>query len=99
MDRAECGSPYLLFRLVAHYPLDRRTYVADRAVGLEDGDDVGGVLYQGAEPLLALLDYCLDLFALGNVTDHTCEQPFPILVGLAERHLDRELAAVFAQPH
>src|SRR5919112_783909 len=96
MDRAECVGPDLLFRLVAHYPLDGRTYVADRAVGLEDRDDVGRVLYQGAEALLTLLDYCLDLFTLGNVTDHTCEQPFPILVGLAEGHLDGKFAAVVA---
>src|SRR5918994_3630591 len=33
MNGAECGSPYLLFRRVARHPLDRRTHVANAAVG------------------------------------------------------------------
>src|SRR5215217_381251 len=69
MDRAECVGLYLLFRLVASYPLDCRAYVVDRAVGLEDRDDIGAVLYQRAEALLALFDTFLDLLALGDVLD------------------------------
>src|SRR5215216_4187228 len=97
MDLVECVGPYLLFRLVAHHPLDCRAYVADGAVGLENCDDIGGVLYQRAKALLALFDSILELLALGDVPDHTREQPFSILVSFAEGHLDRELAAVFAQ--
>src|SRR5918998_6086873 len=92
MDRAECAGPYLLFRLVAYHPLDRRAHVADGAVGVEDRDDVRSMLYQRAEALLALL-------ALGDVADHTREQPLPILMGFAEGHLDRKLAAVFTLPY
>src|SRR5215211_3457875 len=97
MDLVECVGPYLLFRLVAHHPLDCRANVADGAVGLENCDDIGGVLYQRAKALLALFDSILELLALGDVPDHTREQPFSILVSFAEGHLDRELAAVFAQ--
>src|SRR5215217_1621225 len=69
MDRAECVGSYLLFRLVASYPLDCRAYVVDGTVGLEDRDDIGAVLYQRAEALLALYDTFLDLLALGYVLD------------------------------
>src|SRR5215203_2437624 len=99
MDGAKCVDPYLLFGLVAHHPLDCGAYVADGAVSLENRDDVGGVLYQRAEALLALFDSCLGLLALGDVADHTREQPVPILMGFAKGHFDRELAAVFAQPY
>ena len=56
-------------RAVAHHLLDRRACVADGAVGFEDRDDIGAVLYQGAEALLALYDYSLDLLTLGDVLD------------------------------
>src|SRR5215208_1700653 len=69
MDRAECVGPYLLFRLVARHPLDCRAYVVDGSVGVEDCNDIGAVLYQRAETLLALLDNFLDLLALGYVLD------------------------------
>src|ERR671913_669247 len=69
MDRAECVGPYLLFRPVARHPLDCRAYVANGAVGLEDRDDIGAVLYQRAEALLALCDYSLDLLAFAHVLD------------------------------
>src|SRR5215204_6065030 len=69
MDRAECVGPYLLFRLKARHPLDCRAYVVDGAVGVEDRDDIGAVLYQRAEALLALYDTFLDLLALGYVLD------------------------------
>src|SRR5215217_873762 len=69
MDRVECVGSYLLFRLVAGYPLDCRAYVVDGAVGLENRDDIRTVLYQRAEALLALFDNHLDLLALGDVLD------------------------------
>src|SRR5215203_346762 len=69
MDRAECVGSYLLFRPVARHPLDCRAYVANGAVGLEDRDDIGAVLYQRAEALLALYDYSLDLLAFAHVLD------------------------------
>ena len=69
MDGAECVGPYLLFGPVAHHLLDCRACVADGAVGVEDRDDIGTVLYQGAEALLALYDYSLDLLTLGDVLD------------------------------
>src|SRR5215216_3245196 len=69
MDRAECVGPYLLFRPVARHPLDCRAYVVDGAVGVEDRDDIGAVLYQRAETLLALYDTFLELLALGYVLD------------------------------
>ena len=59
--------PICSFGLVAHNLLDRRACVADGAVGVEDRDDIGAVLYQGAEALLALYDYSLDLLTLGDV--------------------------------
>src|SRR5918994_1707353 len=99
MDGAKCVGPYLLLGPVARYPLDCWAYVSNGAVGLEERDDVGGVLQQSAEALLALLDNFHDLLALGDIADHTREQLFPILTGFAEGHLARELAAVFAQPH
>src|SRR5215217_7878722 len=99
MDGAKCVDPYLLFGPVARYPLDCWAYVADGAVGTEDRDDIGGVLHQGAEPLLALSNGVLDPLAFGDVADHTREQPFPILMSLAHGHLYRELATVFAQPY
>src|SRR5215203_577835 len=69
MDRAECVGSYLLFRPVARHPLDCRAYVANGAIGLEDRDDIGAVLYQRAEALLALYDYSLDLLAFAHVLD------------------------------
>src|SRR5919107_5164165 len=69
MDRAEGVGPYLLFRPVARHPLDCRAYVADGAVGIENRDDIGTVLYQRAEALLALYDYFLDFLTLGDVLD------------------------------
>src|ERR671910_2959902 len=69
MDRAECVGPYLLFRLKARHPLDCRAYVADGAVGVEDRDDIGAVLYQRAEALLAFFDCFLDLLAFAHVLD------------------------------
>src|SRR5688572_10585629 len=65
MDGAECVGPYLLFGPVSHHLLDCRACVADGAVGVEDRDDIGTVLYQGAEALLALYDYYLALLTLG----------------------------------
>src|ERR687893_2155477 len=69
MDRVECVGPYLLFRLVACHLLNCRAYVVDGAVGSEDRDDIGAVLYQRAEALLALYDYFLDLLAFAHVLD------------------------------
>src|SRR5688500_399264 len=69
MDGAKCVDPYLLFSLVAHYLRDCRACVADGAVGVEDRDDIGIVLYQRAEALLALYDYFLDFLTLGDVLD------------------------------
>jgi hypothetical protein len=42
-----------LGRLVAEHARDRLALVADEPFGVEDGDDVGGVLHQRPEPLLA----------------------------------------------
>src|SRR3712207_4748614 len=74
MDGAKRVGPYLLFGLVARDPLDCRAYVADGAVGLENRDDIGGVLYQRAESLLALFDDFLDLLTLGDVADDSDHQ-------------------------
>src|SRR5215211_4333379 len=67
MDRAECIGPYPLFRPVACHPLDCRAYVADGAIGVEDRDDIGAVLYQRAEALLAFYDYFLGLLTFAHV--------------------------------
>jgi len=48
-----------------------------------------------AEPVECILGP----FALGDVADHTREQPFPVLMGFAKGHFDREFTAVFAQPY
>src|SRR5215208_6415772 len=69
MHGVKCVGPYLLFRLVARHPLDCWAYVVDGAVGVEDRDDIGAVLYQRAEALLALYDTFLELLALGDVLD------------------------------
>jgi hypothetical protein len=66
MDGGKCVGPYLLFRRVAQHPLDCRACVADGAVGLENRDDIGGVLYQRAEALFIRFDILLDLLALGD---------------------------------
>src|SRR5215204_6406341 len=99
MNGAECAGPYPLLGPIARHSLDCRAYVPNCAVGLEECDDVGGVLKQGADALLAFFKGFLDLLALGDVADHTREQSFTILIGFAEGHLDRELAAVLSQPH
>src|SRR5918998_81497 len=99
MNRAECAGTYPLLGTVARHPLDRRAYVPHCAVGIEECDDIGGVPYQGAEALLALLEDFLDLLALGDVADYGREQSFTILKGFTEGHFDRKLAAVFSQPH
>src|SRR5215216_4000518 len=67
MDRVECVGPYLLFRPVAGHPLDCRAYVVHGAVRVEDRDDIGAVLYQRAEALLAFFDCFLDLLAFAHV--------------------------------
>src|SRR5262249_4825180 len=43
-----------VLRPVPQQTLDRRGLIEDRALGVEEADDVPGVLYQEAEPLLAL---------------------------------------------
>ena len=69
MDGVERVGPYLLLGGAARHPLDRRAYVADGAVGFEDGDGIGGVLYQRAESLLALFDGFIGLLALGDIAN------------------------------
>src|SRR5215213_6608448 len=88
MDRAECVGPYPLLGLVARYPLDCRAYVVDGAVGVENRDDIGAVLYQRAEALLALDDNFLDLLALGYVLDLGDE--VEVLVLLVVHYRDAE---------
>src|SRR5215216_5689919 len=101
MDRVKCIGPYLLLGLVAHHPLDRRAYVGDGATCIEDRDDIGGVLYQGAEAFLALFYNLLNLLALGYVADESEHQTPAVLHGVAqvygvERYLDRDLLTVLA---
>src|SRR5215211_1223496 len=69
------------------------------APDLLDVDDRRDPLDERAVPLLGLPQLSLRLLAFGDVADHAGEQSLPILVGLAQRHLDRELATVFAQPY
>ncbi len=65
--RSSCNAFTSTWQYVhAQYSLDRRALVADGAVGLEDRDDVRGVLDEGAETLLALPEFLLRLLALGH---------------------------------
>jgi hypothetical protein len=57
------------------------------------------VLEDASEAISCLAQRILGSLALGDVADHPCEQPLPMLMGFAERHLDRELAAVLTQPY
>ena len=53
VDERPAAGPGQPVRLVAQDRLDRGAHVPDRAVGLENEDDVGSVLHEGAEALLA----------------------------------------------
>jgi hypothetical protein len=65
----------------------------------DHGHADGCVLEDAPEAISCLAQRVLGSFALGDVADQPREQPFPMLVGFAEGHLDREFAAVFTQPH
>ena len=53
VDERPAAGPDQPVRLVAQDRLDRGAHVPDRAIGLENEDDVGSVLHEGAEALLA----------------------------------------------
>src|SRR5918993_3182730 len=57
------------------------------------------VIEDASKAISHLAQRILDSLALGDVADHTCEQPLPILMGFPEGHFDRKLAAIFAQPY
>src|SRR5215207_9774009 len=69
-----------VFGVVARHPLDRRADVAYGAVGVDHRDDVGGVLHQGAEALLALMKRSLGLLAFGNVEHHALPEAWDTLL-------------------
>src|SRR5262245_42620612 len=53
VDERPAPGPHEALGIVAEDGVDRRAHVADRSVGLHDQDDVGRVLHQSPEALLA----------------------------------------------
>jgi len=87
-----------LLALVAEQPLGLAVDQTDAPLGVDDHHGVGGRLHQPAELLLGGPQRFLDSVPLGDVADDPREPR--ALTGLPhpERQLDRELAAVPAQP-
>ena len=85
VDVIEGLLPGPLFGMVAQNPLDRRTLVVNDTVGLEDGDDVRGVLDEGAKAPLVLFERLLSPLALGYVADdsqHEASVAVRLVLGL-----------------
>ena len=59
MKKLKNASPFTFLRRVPEVALDRRARVTNRAVGVEDGDRIRGVLDEAAEVPLALTDLLL----------------------------------------
>ncbi len=80
------------------HPLDGRAHVADHAGGVEDGDDVGGVLHQRAEALLAGAQRRLGRLPIGDVVAEPEEARLPLQVDPLQREQDvPELAGLGAE--
>ena len=74
-----------VLRPVSQQTFDRRGLVEDRALGVEEADDVRGVLDQGAEPRLARLERLLGPLALGDVFREPANaRDVPVLVLMAK---------------
>src|SRR3712207_2509249 len=69
VDVVEGVLPHQFVLPVTEYALDRGALVANGAVGLENRDNVRGVLDQGAKSLLAPMQCFLGPLALGDVLD------------------------------
>ena len=72
----------------AEHPLDGRAHVADHASGVEDGDDVSGVLHQRAEALFAGAQRRLGRLTIGDVVAESEEARLTLQVDPLQREQD-----------
>src|SRR5690606_31624232 len=92
------AAAYHFLRTVSEHATDRRADVADGIAGIDDLDDVPGILDQGTEMLLPLAQVVLAALSLGDVKQRRDDRRPAVQLRPRPVRLHDDDAAVPSQP-